>query len=666
MGGRLLLFLSILFCCLPGICQQQSGKKSLLAAGSTDSIDALNVSAGKLLDRAPDKAFAFSRQALELSREMSYKAGMADAMRNLGLYYQDQAKYSTALQHFTDARRLYGELQDTLLMARTTRNLGGLYRQRALYREAEEYYQEALRLGRQKNNTIVIGNTLKDLGGLAYYQKEYKEAKAYFEQSLLYIDKEKDKASHAALLNNLGVVLKAQKNYSAALDYLQQAKTSYDQLRSVRDLSVVLMNIGEVQQRLGQFDEAEQNYLKALNAAKRVKNVQRQVEAYQYLASFYAEGEDFAKAFRFKELYAAYKDTLYRHEAQAQMAEMAKKLEMERKERAFSELIQGKELELLSKEIEISQLEIYRKNNLVILFVLLVSVAMGVSFILYKSYQTKRLQNQQLADQNQEIIQKNQLLQEMNEKLQSSEKQLKELNETKDKFFSILAHDLRSPLVTLKSFVNLLHNGHSKFSETEMHRLTGRIEFSLQGLTSLLDNLLQWSTTQSGHIRFAPRKLNLQKVVEENVQLLESTAQAKEISLKTDYQAQEVAADRQMLNLILRNLISNAIKFTPRGGNVCISTRENNDFITIRVKDTGIGMPPDILQRLTEAKSLRSTWGTENEKGSGLGLLLCKEFIARHQGSMQIKSAEGQGTSFTVTLPKSSSSIPKAEQLQEA
>ncbi|WP_161622652.1 ATP-binding protein [Cesiribacter andamanensis] len=628
----------------------------------TDSIKSLNVLARRQLDRAPDQAYTLGRQALELSQQIGYKPGMAEAMRSLGVYYQDQAKYATALQYITDARKLYGELQDTLMMARTIRQLGGLYQQRALYAEAEHYYQEALSIALRKNYRLVIGRSLKDLGGLSYFLREYPAAIVYFERSLHYINKEEDPASYAAVLNNLGVVNKAQKKYPAALAYLKQAYTLLEQQQSVRDLSVVLMNIGEAQQKMGLVDEAEQNFLKALKAAQRVQNVQRQVEAYQYLADFYAEGEDFAKAYRYKKEYAAYKDTLYRQEAQAQMAEMAKKLELERKERAFSELIQGKEMELLSKEFEISQLELYRKNNLVIVFVLLVSTAMGISFILYKSYQTKRRQNRQLADQNQEIIQKNLLLEEMNQKLLASQRELKELNETKDKFFSILAHDLRSPLVTLKSFVSLLHSGHSKFSEAEMHRLTGRIERSLQGLTSLLDNLLQWSSAQSGLITFAPRTLDLQKVVDENLLLLESTALAKEIRLQTDCQAQQVTADRHMLNLVLRNLLGNALKFTRRGGNVYLRTRETETHTLIQVEDTGIGIRPELLGRLLEDKSLRSSWGTENEKGSGLGLMLCKEFIERHQGSLEISSEEEKGTCFTVRLPKASQPAPKVVQ----
>ncbi len=619
-----------------------------------DSISALNTLSRKLLDQAPDKAFAISKQAYEAAERQNIKAGMAVAMTNLGMYYQDQAKYSTALEYFTSANKLYIALGDTLKIAQNYRHFGGLYRQRALYKEAEQYYGEALKIAKREGYTVIIGKTLKDLGGLAYFLKQYDQALDYFSQSLHYTSRENDAAAYAAVLNNIGVVYKAARNYELSLRYLRQAHTILKQQKSLRDLSAVLMNIGEVHEHMGQVDEAEQHYKKALAAARKVNNIQRMVEAYDYLAKFYATIEDYSLAYRYKDLYAGYKDSLYRHETDLQMAKMAKKLEIERKERAFSQLIQDKELELLNKENKINRLELYRKNNLVLLSLLMLLVVVGGAFIIYKGYRLKRVQNQQLARQNQEIIQKNLLLEEVNQKLQASEKALKGLNDTKDKFFGILAHDLRSPLATLKGFVQILHHGHARFEPAEMSRLTGRIEHSLHGLTSLLDNLLQWSTTQTGIIEFCPRKLKLLQLIDENIQLLETTAQVKEISLIREGVTEHVFADKQMLHLIIRNLVSNAIKFTPRGGKVYITASETEKFTQLVIKDTGVGMGKDKLRNLLEVEEriFSTSRGTENEKGSGLGLWLCREFVDRHKGTIAVESIEGVGTTFTINLPK--------------
>ncbi|MBW3545667.1 MAG: tetratricopeptide repeat protein [Bacteroidetes bacterium] len=621
---------------------------------SEDSIISLNTLSRKLLDIAPAKAFTLSKQALEAAERRQYRLGMASSMTTLGLYYQDQAKYNTALEHFTAANKIYLELKDTLRIAQNYRHHGGLYMQRTLYPEAEQYYKEALKISKNKGYTSIISKTLKDLGGLAYFTKEYEQALDYFKQSLAFVNKDTDSMSYAALLNNIGVVHKAAGSYKLSLRYLLQAYDILNSNRSQRDLSAVLMNIGEVQQHLGQLDQAEKNFEAALRAAKRVNNIQRMVEAYDYLAKFYAFLEDFDRAYTYKSQYASYKDSLYRHETDLQMAEMAKKLQLERKERAFSQLIQDKELELLNKENKINRLELYRKNNLVLLSLLLLLLVGGGTFIVYKGYNLKRVQNQRLGRQNQEIIQKNLQLEEMNRKLQSSEKALKALNDTKDKFFGILAHDLRSPLVTLRGFVQILHHGHARFEPAEMSRLTGRIEHSLRGLTSLLDNLLQWSTTQTGIIEFAPRKLRLQQLIDENVLLLETTAQVKDITLVKEVTAEQVFADKQMLHLIIRNLVGNAIKFTPRGGTVYIVANESETETTLAIKDTGVGMSAEKLKSLLQLEDniLRTSRGTENEKGSGLGLWLCREFVARHKGTLDIASVEGEGSTFVITLPK--------------
>jgi two-component system sensor histidine kinase/response regulator len=656
---RPLILIFIFFTSWSAFGQPSAGRGGTDAPLPNDSIDILNDLASDLLDKAPAQAYALGNQALLAAERNSFKLGMADAMTNLGYYYQDQANLLTALDFFTNANKLYTEMGDTLSMARSLRNIGGLFRMRSLYPEAELYYQEALNIGKEHGYTSIIANSLRDLGNIAYLLKQYDKALDYFNQSLTYVDKEMNSANYAAVLNNLGVVHKAAKNYKLALSFLLKAYDIYNKEENVRDLSAVLINIGQVHQQLGNFDEAERYFRNALKAATRVHNVQRLSDAHHYLAKFYAAVENYYLAYYHKEQYTAYKDTLFQQEANFQMAEMAKKLEIERKERAFAKLIQDKEMQILNNENEINRFELYRKNNLILVSILLVILAGGSVYVLYKGYRDKQEQNQRLEERNQEISQKNTQLHEVNLKLQSSENQLKQLNDTKDKFFGILAHDLRSPLVTLKGFVQILHQGHVHFTQEEMNRLTGRIEHSLRGITILLDNLLQWSTAQSGIIEFSPGEVKLQRLIDENILLLETTAQVKEIKLVKACAPEHVFADKQMLHLVIRNLMGNAIKFTPRGGTVTISAYETDAHTCLIVKDTGIGIAPEKLQHIMKDNTLRTSRGTENEKGSGLGLWLCREFVERHRGTIEIESAEGQGTSFIIKLPTEKTQKPK-------
>jgi signal transduction histidine kinase len=613
---------------------------------SSDSINRLNEISRKLLDRVPDSALRYSEQALEAAEQANFKQGMAEAMSNLGFYYLDRAEFTTAYEYFNKVSTIMRDMQDTVGMAESMRNLGAVYRQRGLYVEAKEYFEEALRLALIGGNVPQQVKIYKDLGGINYYLKNYKSALYNFENSLELVDQHKERTTYAAILNNIGVVYKAWKQYDSALAYLLKAYTMLEDQGNVRDLSANLMNIGEIYDAKGQAGKAEEYFFRALEAAKEVRNIQRLTEAYEYLADFYAKEDNFVEAYKYQKLYSQYSDTVYNSEVDARMAEMAKKLEIERKERAFSQLIQDKELELLNKQNEIKELEIFRKTNLVYLAILGIIVIGAVAFILYRSYQVKNSQNNRLALQNN-------LLHEMNLKLQNSEKRQKELNDTKDKFFGILAHDLRSPLTSLRGFVQVLHLDYHKFTPEEVTRLTGQIERSLQSLTSLLDNLLQWATSQTGVIEFKPKNLNLHNLANESQELLEGVASGKRVMLENLVQPDtKIYADEQMIKLILRNLISNSIKFTPAGGQVSVSAWEDDEFTNLVISDTGRGMDSITVEAIRKQTAIRSSRGTENEKGSGLGLVLIQDFVERHHAKLEVESEIGQGTVFTVIFPK--------------
>ena len=237
------------------------------------------------------------------------------------------------------------------------------------------------------------------------------------------------------------------------------------------------------------------------------------------------------------------------------------------------------------------------------------------------------------------------------QKLQESEQNLLDLNHVKDKFFSIISHDLRSPLSTLNSFMNILIHYSGQLSEEDMNKLVKRTQKSLGGLTELLDNLLQWAKTQMNHTHFDPKSIQIQQLVDDTVNLLKVTAEEKQINLEVNIQPNlSVFADPNMLSFVLRNLLVNAFKFTHKQGKVIIQAQEEGGKTLITVQDTGIGIAQENLPKLFNIQQHFSTKGTQNEKGIGLGLYLCKEFIEKHQGTISVQSQVGKGTTFTITL----------------
>ncbi len=232
--------------------------------------------------------------------------------------------------------------------------------------------------------------------------------------------------------------------------------------------------------------------------------------------------------------------------------------------------------------------------------------------------------------------------------------QLQEANATKDKFFSIIAHDLKSPFNSMLGFSDILTENFEAYDTEKQKKFIGIINQELQGTYKLLENLLYWSRSQRGTIDFKPENINVHEFVNETSELLIHLAEKKSIHLINQIPEHiKVDADRDLLSIIMRNLISNAIKFTPKYGEISINallTKEQG-FVEIGVTDNGVGISKELQTKLFDLGESTSTKGTENESGTGLGLILCKEFVEKHQGEIWVESEVGKGAIFSFSIP---------------
>lgn len=236
--------------------------------------------------------------------------------------------------------------------------------------------------------------------------------------------------------------------------------------------------------------------------------------------------------------------------------------------------------------------------------------------------------------------------------IEKQKKELIELNATKDKFFSIIAHDLRSPLGTIISFFEFLNSNVDGLDKTEIIDLVHSIYKSTDRLLKLLDNLLQWSRVQTGQLECKPEEFDLKGIVHANIDLLRMNAEKKDIVLYSEVDDNIcVFADHNMINTVIRNLINNALKFTHSGGSVWVTAKKTNGRAEIAVHDTGIGISKETLKKLFRIDLKHTTIGTDEEKGTGLGLNLCKEFIENNNGKIRVESIPGNGTTVKFTLP---------------
>jgi signal transduction histidine kinase len=246
------------------------------------------------------------------------------------------------------------------------------------------------------------------------------------------------------------------------------------------------------------------------------------------------------------------------------------------------------------------------------------------------------------------------MVNERTRELRESEEKLREATASKEKLFSIIAHDLKSPFSSLIGFSDLLTNEYDTFSESDRKQFINYIRNSAEDIFALLENLLAWTSSSTEQIQFNPQPVDLYQIAEQAVFLLKKNATIKNITIQNQILNNTfVFADENMLRTVVRNLLSNAIKFTGSGGIILLKTSREKGFIEFSVSDTGVGISPENLEKLFTLNSEVNQKGTANEHGTGLGLLICKEFLLKNNSDLLVESKLGIGSKFSFKLPKS-------------
>jgi two-component system sensor histidine kinase/response regulator len=250
------------------------------------------------------------------------------------------------------------------------------------------------------------------------------------------------------------------------------------------------------------------------------------------------------------------------------------------------------------------------------------------------------------------LEERQQQVEEQAEELLAQRDELQEVNNVKDKLFSIIAHDLRNPFGVIRGIIELLHLRFEKYPVEKRREMISSLYSSSNDMNSLLVNLLNWSRTQRGALNLECEEKDLIVIMQNNLKVVRSQADTKNIQLNLSAENQEIKCrvDENVINTVLRNLLSNAIKFTKEKGMVSLSCHKKGSFYTLKVEDNGVGISPENMSKLFGSSSF-STYGTNQEKGTGLGLQICKEFVKHHGGRIWVESELGKGTSFYFTVP---------------
>ena len=500
-----------------------------------------------------------------------------------------------------------------------------------------EYHEKALVLYTRVNDIKGLTMALNNIGVIYNINKDNKKAIEYYSKSLEYAKQLNDNEGISTSMNNIGMIYVELDQIDKGIDYYFQSLKYSAKLFDKYGYTNTFNNIAQAYLKAGDFKKAEEYVLEALPLAKKVTEVSIVQESYQILAKIYSKKGQYNKAFEYQALQLAYNDSLYTQQKTSSILEMQTRFETEAKE---------KEIQLLKKDNEISVLEVDRHKILQKYLGLSSVLFLLLALVILISQRRKRKTNILLSQKNKE-------LEQTNLKLTESEMNLMELNATKDKFFSIIAHDLKNPFNALLGFSELLERNYDTYTKAEIKEYINVIYESSQGLFKLLDNLLQWSRTQTGSITYNPEQFQLLSVIKQEVSYLQLNADKKKITIKSLLNESITAyADKNIISSVIRNLINNAIKFTNTNGRVEIWAQETASEVEISITDSGVGIDNDDLDKIFQLNSSISNKGTANEEGTGLGLLLCKEFIQMNNGRIWVKSIKGKGSTFSFTLPK--------------
>ena len=623
-----------------------------------------------------DSAFVNLSKALALSKKAADQDKIAQTLNRIGYYYEKTVNYKEAIKNYNDAFLIYEKQKDKKKMARIYNSLG--YNYSNLYAEdrAIGYYLKSLKLNNEISNYDGIASNYTNIGNLYYEEENYELAEKYFRDALLIYEKLKNKYGISSAYTNIANALSDNGKVEEGLNYYKKSIAIEEELGDQYGIAINYNNIGDCYINLKQYDKAYKYLEKALKIADSINERDLQSLALlnisdvenkrkRFQNAIYAARESYAIAdltgnldYKIENLLNASRAyeglgnnvmALKHLKDYSIIRDSLIKMDRVKKIKLFNTLNDLEKslytIDDLSKASEAAQLN-YEKEKKYTHFLIIAIVVFAFLLILLIQQNTSKKKAFSLLEF------KNYQVHKMKDEIDGQSNKLKQLNSTKDKFFSIIAHDLKNPFNSIAGFTELMIENNEIYNAEKRLKFLKIIKGSTAKVSNLLDNLLIWANSQSGNLKFNPKKIELIQQVSNVCSFLEIQAINKEISILNKVEKSIfVKADKNMIDTILRNLISNAIKFTQAKGEIQIYSTLKNDFVEITVKDNGVGMSESEIAAIFNVNEISSSLGTSNEPGSGLGLILCRDFVESHGGKIWVESVVNDGSEFKFTLP---------------
>jgi signal transduction histidine kinase len=592
-------------------------------ADDTAKVNLMITVAEELRDFNIEQGLSYAQKGLELSIKLNYKFGMGSAYKVLGINFYRMGIYDAALDNCLKAIGISKEIKATNLLCRSYNNIGLVYFARLEYVKAGNYMLKGLKIANELNDITEQSRILHNIALVEFEKGNINLALKYHLNSL----------NKAQIINNLMLTgynfcslskcyIKLIK-YDSAKVYLEEGIRIFKKMDNPNLIAMAYNQYADLFTHTKDYSKTLEYANMAYKIGESIGNKYMRMESSDLIAKAYLGLKDYENSLKYRTRYYEFSDTMKNESNIKSIAYIEAKFEYDKQLKDLNQ----------KKEKEINHTAFVAKVAIIIALLLLL-----VSLVLSLFYRLK-------SKTNIILIEKNKVILELNHKLNN-------INITKDKFLSIIAHDLRSPFNVIMGFSNLLYEDVREKNLENIEAYSEAIQNSSQRTMDLLKNLLEWARLQTGGMGFNAEFVEIVGVINNAAELLADVANQKSISILKELPANApLIADKEMISMIIRNLISNAIKFTNQGGKIILSVEKKQNEIIIAVKDNGIGIAKSNIEKLFKIEESYSTKGTQNEQGTGLGLILCKEFVEKHGGKIWVESEVGIGSVFNFSIP---------------
>ncbi len=576
------------------------------------------------------KALQIFNQTLEKAKAANLKQRVATITFNIGAICTNQGQLAEGLAALKEALVYFNELKDRKFIARTLINIAVNYNLWGNYDKAFEFFEYADKQFEQNNDKNGRSASLNNIGEVYKNTGKYTEAIKFYSQSLDISISIKSVFNEAIAYVGLAEAYLKLNEMSKAKTLAQKSLDIFSSMKMLEGVSRSKQVLAEVEFGEGNYSESMSLADESLSLAAKAGIPDIQVQSFLLLSKNLAKTGDYKNAYLSLQNHIKLKDSLLDEQQKKRLAAMQTELDLKLKEREIVILQKGNEI----KDLQIKKQRI--RNQFLIGGLVFFAVFSGV--VLRLNRQKKKAYH---------------LLAEKNLRIQEQHNELKKANETRNRFMSIIGHDLRNPIGAFSEMLGQLIDYPELYDEKLQAQVLAELRKEADSTYYLLENLLSWASTQRKTIVYNPIAINLKQVIDNNVLLNSRFSENKRVQLIIEGRYDiDVIFDLNMLNLVLRNLISNALKFSFEGGIVRIKVLDENSIVRICVVDQGVGIDEENIPLLFDPNNHYSTFGTASEKGSGLGLILCNEFIKNNGGEINISSKVGEGTSICFTLRK--------------